>query len=99
MKVNTPNGGESLTIGSTYNITWTTNHTIRPVNKVILQYSTDGGSTWKGIKTYTDTNPGSHAWKVPSTPSTNCKVRVTLKDAGGATIGQDVSDSVFTITP
>ena len=99
VKVNTPNGGESLTIGSTYNITWTTNHTIRPVNKVILQYSTDGGSTWKGIKTYTDTNPGSHAWKVPSTPSTNCKVRVTLKDAGGATIGQDVSDSVFTITP
>jgi len=97
LKLRSPNGGETLKVGSTHTITWETYALTRTVAKVILQYSTDGGRTWKRIKTYIGTNPGSHAWNVPNDPSTNCKVRVTLKDAGGATIAQDVSDRVFTI--
>jgi len=97
LKLTSPNGGETLKIGNTYTITWETYSLTKTVAKVILQYSTDGGSSWKGIKSFVGSNPGSFNWKVPNTPSTNCKVRVTLKDANGVTIAQDVSDGVFTI--
>jgi len=102
IKLNTPNGGETLTSGSTYDITWTTKQIIRPVSKVILSYTLDGGFTWKAITTYTDgNNPGTHPWTVPtvSTSKTKCKVKVVLKDSAGNTIGSDVSDYFFTISP
>jgi hypothetical protein len=100
IKLNTPNGGETLTSGSTYNITWTTNQTIRPVSKVILSYTLDGGVTWKAIPAITG-NPGTYSWTVPtvSTSKTKCKVKVVLKDSAGNTIGSDVSDDFFTINP
>jgi immune inhibitor A len=100
IKLNTPNGGETLTSGSTYNITWTTNQTIRPVSKVILSYTLDGGVTWKAIPAITG-NPGTYSWTVPtvSTSKTKCKVKVVLKDSAGNTIGSDVSDAFFTISP
>jgi hypothetical protein len=100
IKLNTPNGGETLTSGSTYNITWTTNQTIRPVSKVILSYTLDGGVTWKAITAITG-NPGTYSWTVPtvSTSKTKCKVKVVLKDSAGNTIGSDVSDAFFTISP
>jgi hypothetical protein len=102
IKLNTPNGGETLTSGSTYNITWATNSTKKPVSKVILSYTLDGGVTWKAITTYTGgNNPGTHPWTVPtvSTSKTKCKVKVVLKDSAGNTIGSDVSDAFFTISP
>jgi predicted outer membrane repeat protein len=100
IKLNTPNGGETLTSGSTYNITWTTNQTIRPVSKVILSYTLDGGVTWKAIPAIAG-NPGTYSWTVPtvSTSKTKCKVKVVLKDSAGNTIGSDVSDAFFTINP
>jgi len=101
VKVTAPNGGETLRLGSTYTITWRTNATIRPVAKVQLFYTLDGGASWKGIKTITGTNPGSFDWKVPAVNSskTHCKVRVVLRDSDNVVIGSDVSDSYFTITP
>ena len=101
VKVTAPNGGETLRSGSTYTITWRTNATIRPVAKVQLFYTLDGGASWKGIKTITGTNPGSFDWKVPAVNSskTHCKVRVVLRDSDNVVIGSDVSDSYFTITP
>jgi len=97
LKLTSPNGGETLTVGSTHTITWQTYALTKTVAKVILQYSTDGGRTWKGIRSFVGSNPGSYNWNVPNDPSTNCKVRVILKDSVGATIAQDVSDRVFTI--
>uniref|UniRef100_A0A7V5XHW2 M23ase beta-sheet core domain-containing protein n=1 Tax=Thermodesulfobacterium geofontis TaxID=1295609 RepID=A0A7V5XHW2_9BACT len=101
VKVTSPNGGERLKSGSTYTITWRTNQTIRPVAKVSLSYTTDGGATWRGIKTFTGTNPGSFRWKVPAvdSPKTQCKVKVVLRDSSGAVVGSDLSDSFFTISP
>jgi len=100
IKLNTPNGGETLTSGSTYNITWATNSTKKPVSKVILSYTLDGGVTWKAIPAITG-NPGTYSWTVPtvSTSKTKCKVKVVLKDSAGNTIGSDVSDAFFTISP
>jgi len=45
LKLTSPNGGESLSVGSTHTITWDTYALTKTVAKVILQYSTDGGST------------------------------------------------------
>jgi hypothetical protein len=98
VKVTSPDGGETLTSGSTHTITWQTNGTIRPVASVKLSYSINGGGSWKAIKTVTG-NPGSYNWPVPYVSSSSCKVKLVLKDAGGATVGNDVSDGVFTIQP
>jgi hypothetical protein len=99
LRVTSPNGGETLTLGDTVTIQWTTNKTIRPVAKTVLKYTTDG-TTWKAIKTLTG-NLGGYNWTVPSVPSTKtkCKVKVILKDASGVAVGGDISDKVFTIQP
>jgi PKD repeat protein len=96
VKVTSPDGGETLTSGNTYAITWTTNGTIRPVTSTKLFYTINGGSKWIVIKTLTG-NPGTYNWTVPSASSSNCKVKVVLKDAGGKTVGNDISDGLFTI--
>ncbi|MEN2985839.1 MAG: SBBP repeat-containing protein, partial [Thermodesulfovibrionaceae bacterium] len=97
LKLISPNGGETLTAGQTYQIKWETYALTKPVAEVRLQYSTNGGSSWSNITTLTG-NPGQYNWTVPNTPSNNCKVKVILKDSTGATIASDVSDRVFTIT-
>jgi YD repeat-containing protein len=98
VRLNSPNGGETLKSGTIYTITWTTNGTIRPVAKVTLSYSLDGGTTYTVIKTLTG-NPGTYNWTVPAVTSTNCKVKVVLKDSGAVAIGSDVSNNIFTISP
>ena len=93
-----PNGGQTLTSGSTSSITWRTNCTIRPVAKVRLFYTKDGGNSWTVIKTFIR-NTGSYKWTVPNESSSSCKVKVVLKDANGNIIGNDLSDTYFTIQP
>jgi C1A family cysteine protease len=102
VKLNTPNGGESLTSGDSYEIKWSTNATKNPVSKVILQYTLDGGLTWKQITTFTGgNNPGIYTWTIPTVVSTKtkCKVKVVLKDSAGNVVGSDLSDGFFTINP
>jgi hypothetical protein len=101
IKLTSPDGGETLTSGSTHTITWQTNATIRPVASVKLFRTMNSGSTWTLIKTFLTGNPNSYNWKVPSVtvPKTQCKVKVVLRDSGGVTVGSDVSDGVFTIQP
>jgi len=83
-----PNGGENLTAGSVATITWTWSGSFGTVN---IDYSTNGGSTWTAIVTGT-ANDGSHAWTVPSTATTQGRVRVS----GGT--ASDMSNANFTIT-
>jgi len=97
-KVTSPDGGETLKSGDIQTITWRSNETIRPVASVKLFYSTNGGTSWKAIKTLAG-NPGRYDWTVPNVSSSNCKIRVVLQGAGGATVGNDVSDGFFTIQP
>ncbi|MEM4134499.1 MAG: SBBP repeat-containing protein [Candidatus Micrarchaeia archaeon] len=97
LKLTSPNGGETLKVGSTHTITWETYALTKTLAKVILQYSTNGGQSWTNIKTFVGSNPGQFNWTVPNTPSTNCRVRVRLLDSAGAVITSDVSDKAFTI--
>ena len=100
VKLNIPNGG-TYTSGDPLTITWTTNTTKKPVEKVKLFYTKDGGRTWNLITTFTGSNPGSFGWTVPAvtTSKSNCKVKVVLKDASGNTLGTAESDNPFTIQP
>jgi hypothetical protein len=87
--VTAPNGGESITGGTTYTITWT--YTGNIVN-VALAYSTDNGANWTTIDTVLNT--GSYLWTTPNVSSTQCLVRV--RDAVDS-IPSDQSNSVFSI--
>ena len=87
----TPNGGEMLYSGTTYNITW---NTATLYTNVLLEYSTNNGSTWTTIGTYT--NNGTRAWTVPNANSTQCLVRISNS---GYPAVSDVSNNVFTIKP
>ena len=100
MRLDSPNGGESLTSGATATIRWTTNATVRPVAKTKVLYSINGGSSWKAITTLNG-NPGTLDWTVLTVTAakTNCKVRVILQDQAGATLGKDDSNLKFTVNP
>jgi hypothetical protein len=91
-QVLTPNGGETLTMGTSYDITWKSGGDASSVVK--LYYSTDGGSGWYTIDTYVS-NDGSYSWTVPtlSEASSQCLIRIVdySEDI------QDQSDAVFTI--
>lgn len=82
-----PNGGETLTAGASVNITWTWTGSFTTVN---LDYSTNGGTSWTTIVSGTP-NDGTQAWTVPSTATSQGRVRVT---GGTAT---DQSNANFTI--
>jgi hypothetical protein len=95
VKVISPNGGETWNVGETRTITWTASDNVG-VNKVDISYSTDGGKSWIIIATNLP-NTGSYQWKIPSTPSTNCLIRIEAYDGAGNK-GSDISDGTFTIT-
>ena len=88
-----PNGGESLEVGASHNITWNTTGMIASIK---IEYSIDNGSTWKDIAISTANN-GSFKWNVPDNPSDNCLVRISDNDGEGN--ASDVSDAVFSIVP
>ncbi|MCP5052544.1 MAG: hypothetical protein GY940_35575 [bacterium] len=88
--VTSPNGGESLTVGTTHTITWTSTGS---VGNVKIEYSTDNGSNWTTITS--TLNDGSHTWTVPNAASTLCLLRISEASDSDPT---DTSDAVFTIT-
>lgn len=89
-----PNGGESWLVGSTQTISW---NSVGPITQVMLEYSSDGGTTWNLIAAPVPngTGGGTYSWTVPATPSATCLVRVS--DFMIPTI-VDQSDAVFTIS-
>jgi len=99
VKVTYPNGGESIVSGDPLNppITWSTNDTKKPIAKVKLYRTKNGGATWELIGK-TPGNPESYD-RTPQvqTPKTACKVKIELLDAIGNILGSDVSDNPFTI--
>ncbi|MCP4157199.1 MAG: hypothetical protein GY757_56330 [bacterium] len=85
-----PNGGEVWNVGSTYNITWISD---AEVGDVKLEYSSNGGGTWRAIQAST-ANDGTYLWTVPDRESTNCLVKISEASDG---IPYDTSNAAFTI--
>lgn len=79
--VATPTSGKILSIGSTYNITWSASDNIN-VSTVSLKYTTDGGSTFTSIAE-NRSNSGNYSWTVPNISSDTVQIFVTAYDAVG----------------
>jgi len=90
LTLNSPNGGEKLTVGSAQPITWTS---VGSIANVKLQYSKDNFATAVLI-TASAPNTGTFAWTVPNDISSTVKVRVT--DASDVSVFDD-SDATFKI--
>lgn len=87
--VKTPNGGETLTIGTSYNITWSPVGTA--IDSVILYYGHIGVG-WTAIDTVS--SDSTYAWTVPDSADTDWLVRIV--DASNIGVA-DQSNAVFTI--
>lgn len=85
--VTSPNGGESLTVGTIFNITWTG---VAAGTPMLVDYTIDGVNWIVLDDSYPST--GSYAWTVPNTPSGACKVAVYASSTDG-----DLSDGSFQI--
>ena len=96
VRLNSPSGGAAVTPGVTFRISWTTHATKNPVAQAKVYFTKDAGTTWKLVDTLVG-NPSYYDWLVPNVGSSQCKVRVILKDVNGETIGMDSSDGVFRI--
>ena len=90
LTLQSPNGGETWTIGTQQLIQWSSTG---EVGNVRLDYSTDGFSSSELIVSST-ANDGSYTWTIPDVPSTNVLVRV--RSTVTSTIS-DTSNSAFTI--
>lgn len=95
IKVNTPNGGEILKAGASYNITWTATDNVGVVSRAIYYTSTNTGTAWTKIDSAA-TNTGAFAWTVPNVSSKTCKVRILAYDAA-RNVASDMSDTLFFI--
>jgi|GEM_PF-1335880 len=94
--VKTPNGGESLTGGTTYEISWYATKEGTPYDHIEIHYSTDSGSTYPNLITGETENDGSYLWDVPSNVETD-QARVRVGAFGSA--ATDESDGDFEIIP
>jgi len=90
INVNSPNGNENFDNETIQNITWTS----LGVTDVKIEYTTDNGSSWSTIIASTSAAAGTYAWTVPSTPSTQCKIKISEASSGTPS---DESNATFTI--
>jgi hypothetical protein len=90
-----PNGGETIGKGSSFDITWTASDNLG-VNHVDLYYSHDSGATFTPIASG-QPNTGTYSWSVPTIATNDsARVRVVAFDASGNSTA-DSSDADFTI--
>ena len=94
VKVISPNGGESLAIGTTKTIDWSSSGNIGQYIKIELLKN----GVLNGIISQATLNDGSYSWKVPltQTPGIDYKVKITSTANG---IYSDVSNNHFAISP
>ncbi|MBI5632218.1 MAG: DUF1566 domain-containing protein [Nitrospirae bacterium] len=88
----TPNGGEKIATGSTYQITW---GAPSEATKFTLQYSINNGIAWKIIANNVTGN--SFNWTVPAQTAnkTGCLIQITGYNVVNSFVGVDQSNAVF----
>ena len=94
LSVISPNGGESITSGSTYTIQW---EAPSDMVKFTLRYSVNNGRTWKKLAKKAEGS--SFDWKVPVVKKSmkKCLIQVIGFNQSGKRVDKDTSDSTFTI--
>jgi hypothetical protein len=64
----------------------------RPVS---IYLSVDNGNSWSVVEQDLE-NTGNYTWQVPTTNSSRCKLKITMRDSGGV-VGEAVSATTFSI--
>lgn len=85
-----PRGSATYKGDSTVSILWTYAH----VTNVSLEYSDNGGTSWKSIKTNVPASDGATDWKIPNVSSKKMLVRIF--DASASSVA-DTSLLFFTV--
>ncbi|MCX5646581.1 MAG: CAP domain-containing protein [Phycisphaerae bacterium] len=95
VKVESPNGGESIPAKSRRPIIWSCDASVQ---QVMIEFSYTGGVFWNMVAPVAPCakGKGSYLWTVPSISSPRCLIRVTTAGKLG---GSDQSDAPFTIFP
>jgi len=88
--VTSPNGGQTLILGSLQNLTWISGG---PIDNVKIELSRNGGGSWE-VLTSSTTNSGIYPWLVSGAVSNNCLLRVSDAVDGNPV---DISDGTFPI--
>lgn len=68
--------------GSTSTLTWTASDTHLATTPIIIQISSNGGTSWTDSVTSL-TNSGTHSWTVPNFTGSTFKVRIKAMDLAG----------------
>lgn len=99
--VTRPVGGESFWIGDSMQIEWTATG---PVDEVLIEFSSDNGTTWIDVNTVPDT--GSYLWApVAAADSDNCLVKISntvnssVFDISGSFAVHPIPDEIAVISP
>jgi N-acetylneuraminic acid mutarotase len=88
-----PNGGEVWLMGSVHEITWE-GANLTNSDRLIIQYSRDGGASWFRIAQDVPALPSSYSWRVDNYPTTQGRVKILLQGNREIT---DQSDANFTV--
>ncbi len=91
LTLESPNGGEEWSTGTTESITWTSEGSIENIH---IDYSINEGGTWQTLVNSTP-NDGSFQWEIPSNLSTNLAL-IRIIATNDITL-QDESDAAFSI--
>ncbi len=88
--ITTPNGGETLHVGESETIKWTSTTT----GKLKIEFSLNGGVAWSTLADSV-ANTQSYTWpSIPNSPSDSCLIRITDKSNSK---NADISDYYFKI--
>ncbi|MBN2057472.1 MAG: DUF1565 domain-containing protein [Candidatus Saganbacteria bacterium] len=101
--ITAPDGGEILSAGENYQITWYASKGVTPIDSISLYYSFDSGTTYTDTIATDLTNSGGtnsavtgvFDWTVPNVETTTAKIKV-LSFVGTGT-ASDASNSDFSI--
>ncbi len=91
INLTSPNGGETWVTGTQHSITWSS----AGITNVKIEYRINDSDPWREVAASAAAAGGSYTWTIPSTPSTEAKVRVSDADNAAVT---DISENYFTIT-
>jgi len=89
LSITSPNGGEAIFKGDTFEIAWSSS---LPAGDVLIDYSVDNGVNWNDLAITAD--DGIYEWEVTTPASNQYLLRIT--DANGTDVN-DITDSIFTV--
>ncbi len=88
-----PDGGEEMEGGESFEITWSASDN-RGVSDIDILRSYDSGATYPDTVALGEPNDGSYMWTIPDSSSSTSRIRVIAHDSAGLSM-YDQSDSDF----